>query len=129
IYPKLVPGGKVTALFSLDASAQEIIWVIGPVLAVFISTQINTVVGLLIAAAFMFGGGIWFILSPEVGRVRIPRARRRFGAVLSRPTAVVSTVINFFFVASFAAIEAGIAAEFGHDGIQSGVILAIFSVG
>lgn len=129
IYPKLVPGKQVTALFSLDASAQEIIWVLGPVVAVFVSTQLSTVLGLLVAAAFMLGGGIWFILSPEVGRVRIPRARRRFGAVLTRPTVIVATITGFFFVASFAAIEAGIVAAFGHEGVESGVLLAIFSLG
>lgn len=129
IYPKLVPGNKVTALFSLDASAQEVIWVIGPVLAVFVSTQLTTVAGLLVAAAFMLGGGVWFVASPEVGRVRIPRSRRRFGAVLTRPAVVVASVMSFFFVASFAAIEAGIVAEFGHEGIQSGIVLAIFSIG
>jgi len=129
IYPKLVPGNKVNALFSLDASAQEIIWIIGPVLAVFVATQISTVAGLLVAAAFLLGGGIWFVLSPEVGRVRIPRARRRLGAVLKRPTVIVSTITGFFFVASFSSIEAAIVAEFGHGGIESGIVLAVFSVG
>ncbi|PIO50959.1 MFS transporter [Leucobacter sp. OAMLP11] len=129
IYPKMVPGKQLTALFSLDASAQEIIWIIGPVVAVFVSTQLNTTLGLLTAAAFMLGGGLWFILSPEVGRVRIPRARRRFGAILFRPTVIVATVTGFFFVASFAAIEAGIVAAFGHEGVEAGVLLAIFSAG
>lgn len=129
IYPKLVPSRQVSALFSLDASAQEIIWIIGPVVAVFVSTQVSTVWGLVTAAGFMIGGGLWFILSPEVGRVTLPRAKRRLGAVLTRPTVVVSTVLGFFFIASFAALETGIVAAFGHDGIQSGVVLAIFSVG
>lgn len=129
IYPKLVPGKQVTALFSLDASAQEVIWIIGPVVAVFISTQVSTVVGLLIGAFVMLAGGLWFILSPEVGRVRIPRSRRRLGAVLSRPTVVVATITGFFFIASFSAIEAGIVAAFGHNGIESGILLAVFSVG
>lgn len=129
IYPKLVPSRQVTALFSLDASAQEIIWIVGPVVAVFVSTQFSTVWGLLVAAGFMIGGGLWFVLSPEVGRVRIPRSRRRLGAVLTRPTVIVSTVAGFFFVASFAAVEAGIVAAFGHEGVESGVLLAIFSAG
>lgn len=129
IYPKMVPGDQISALFSLDASAQEIIWVIGPVVAVFVSTQLATVWGLLLAALFMLGGGLWFVLSPEVGRVRIPRSRRPLGAVLSRPAVVVATVTSFFFVAAFAAIEAGIVSAFGHDGIESGVLLAIFSAG
>jgi MFS family permease len=129
IYPKLVPGNRVSGLFSLDASAQEIIWIIGPVAAVFISTQISTVWGLLIAAVFMLGGGAWFVLSPEVGSVRIPPSRGRLGAVMLRPTVAISTIVGFFFIASFAAIEAGIVAVFGHEGIQSGLILAVFSAG
>lgn len=129
LYPTLVPGNRLTGLFSLDASAQEVIWIIGPVVAVFVSTQISTVWGLLLAAAFMFGGGLWFTLSPEVGRIRVPPARRRFGAVLARPTVVISTVLTFFFVGAFAAIEAGIVAAFGHEGLEAGIILAVFSVG
>ena len=129
IYPTLVPGRQISALFSLDASAQEIIWIIGPVAAVFVSIQISTVWGLLLAAAFMVGGGIWFMTSPEVGRVRIPPSRKRLGAILGRPTVLVSSIVGFFFVASFAALEAGIVGTFGHGGIQSGIILAIFSVG
>lgn len=129
IYPTLVPARQVTALFSLDATAQEIIWIVGPVIAVFVSVQISTVWGLLVAAAFLFGGGLWFILSPEVGRVNLPRARNRLGAVLRRPTVLVSTIVGFFFVASFTSLEAGIVAVFGHDGIESGIVLAVFSIG
>lgn len=129
IYPKLVPNNQVSALFSLDASAQEIIWILGPVIAVFVSTQISTVWGLLLAAAFMIGGGLWFILSPEVGRVRIPRSTRRLGAVMTRPTVLIATITGFFFIASFASLEAGIVSAFGHDGFESGILLAIFSVG
>lgn len=129
IYPKMVPGNQVSGLFSLDASAQEIIWIIGPVAAVFVSTQLSTVWGLLLAAVFMAGGGLWFITSPELGRVRIPPSRRRFGAVLTRPTVIISTVVGFLFVASFAALETGVVAAFGHEGIEAGIVLAVFSIG
>lgn len=129
IYPKMVPGNQVSGLFSLDASAQEIIWIIGPVAAVFVSTQLSTVWGLLLAAVFMAGGGLWFITSPELGRVRIPPSRRRFGAVLTRPTVIISTAVGFLFVASFAALETGVVAAFGHEGIEAGIVLAVFSIG
>lgn len=129
IYPKLVRGNQLSGLFSLDASAQEIIWIIGPVVAVFVSTQVSTSWGLLLGAVFMAGGGLWFILSPQVGKIQLPPSRRKFGAILTRPTVIISTVIGFFFVASFAALEAGIVGAFGHGGVEAGLILAVFSVG
>lgn len=129
IYPKMVPGHQLSALFSLDASAQEIIWVLGPVVAVFVSSQFGTEWGLLVAAAFMCFGGLWFIATKAVGQVRIPQARRRFGAVLRHPTVVISTVAGFLFVASFAALEAGIVAIFGHGALEAGAVLAVFAGG
>ncbi|PRI09986.1 MFS transporter [Leucobacter massiliensis] len=137
LYPKLVPGRQLSALFSLDASAQEIIWVLGPVVAVFVSSQFGTAAGLCVAAAFLLGGGAWFIMSPALGEVQLPPSRRGLGAVLRYPTVVISTVIGFFFVASFAAIEAAIVAAFsvddghggGHGSMESGIVLAIFAGG
>ena len=129
IYPKMVNSRQLTPLFSLDASAQEIIWVVGPVVTTFVSTQIGTVWGILLAAALMVIGGIWFISSPELGRVRIPRSKRRFGSVLARPPVLFATVVGFLLVGACAAIEAGVVAAFGHGGAQAGIVLAIFSIG
>lgn len=129
LYPKLVPGRQIAPLFSLDAALQEIIWIIGPVLAVFISATFSTEFGLLTAAAFMIFGGAWYISAPQLGKIKIPRARRRLGAVLTRPTVLISTLIGFMFIASFAALELGIVSIFGHDGIESGIVLAFFALG
>jgi MFS family permease len=129
IYPKMVNSKQLTPLFSLDASAQEIIWVLGPVITTFVSTQIGTVWGILLAVAFLVGGGTWFIASPEVGRVRIPRSRRRLGAVLTKPPVLLATVVGFLLVATCAAVEAGVVSTFGQEGTEAGVVLAIFAVG
>ncbi|WP_448810736.1 MFS transporter [Agromyces bauzanensis] len=129
IYPKMVNSRQLTPLFSLDASAQEIIWVVGPVVTTFVSTQIGTVWGILLAAVLMVAGGIWFISSPELGRVRIPRSKRRFGVVLTRPPVMLATIVGFLLIGAAAAIEAGVVAAFGHGGAQAGIVLAIFSVG
>ena len=129
IYPKMVNSHQLTPLFSLDASAQEIIWVVGPVVTTFVSTQVGTVWGVLLAAAMMVGGGIWFISSPELGRVRIPRSRHRLGAVLLRPPVMLATIVGFLLIGAAAAIEAGVVAVFGHDGAEAGIVLAIFAVG
>ena len=129
IYPKMVNSRQLTPLFSLDASAQEIIWVVGPVVTTFVSTQIGTEWGILLAAALMIGGGAWFIASPELGRVRIPRSKRRLGVVLTRPPVLLATVVGFLLIGAAAAIEAGVVAVFGHDGANAGIVLAIFSIG
>ena len=129
IYPKLVNARQLTPLFSLDASLQEIIWILAPVVITLVSTHIGTVAGLLLIVVFLVGGGAWFILSPEVGRVRIPRSRRSFGKVLGRPVVLLATVMGFLLIGACAAVEAGVVATFGHDGLEAGLVLAIFSIG
>ncbi len=129
IYPKMVNSRQLTPLFSLDASAQEIIWVAGPVITTFIATQVSTVLAVVLCAVFLVGGGIWFISSPELGRVRIPRSKRAFGKVLTKPTVLLVTIIGIVNVGSFAAIEAGVVATFGDGDAGSGIVLAIWAIG
>ncbi|MBN9141018.1 MAG: MFS transporter [Micrococcales bacterium] len=128
IYPKMVNSRQLTPLFSLDASAQEIIWIAGPVVVTFVATQVSTVAGIFLSVFFLVVGGAWFISSPELGRVRIPRSKRRFGVVLKRPAVLLSTVVGFLLVGSCAAIEAGVVATFGEGGAEAGFVLGIWAV-
>jgi MFS family permease len=129
IYPKMVTSRQLTPLFSLDASAQEIIWVLGPVLTTFLAVQVSTVVAILAAGGFLLVGGIWFIASPEVGRVRIPRSVQSFGTVLANPPVLLSTVTGFLLVGACAATEVGVVATFGRTGPQAGILLSIWAIG
>ncbi|TFD65655.1 MFS transporter [Cryobacterium ruanii] len=129
IYPKIVNSRQLTPLFSLDASAQEIIWVLGPVIATFVALQVSTTAGILLAAFFLVVGGIWFVSLPEVGRVRIPRSRRKLGVVLKKPEVLLSTIVGFTLVAACAAVEAGVVAVFGHGSADAGWVLGIFAIG
>lgn len=129
IYPKIVNSRQLTPLFSLDASLQEIIWILAPVLITIVATQAGTVAGLLTIVVILVGGGAWFILSPEVGRVRIPRSRRAFGKVLAKPVVLLATIVGFLLIGACAAVEAGVVATFGHGGLEAGLVLAIFSLG
>ena len=129
IYPKIVNSRQLTPLFSLDASAQEIIWVLGPVIATFVALQVSTTAGILLAAFFLVAGGIWFVSLPEVGRVRIPRSRRKIGVVLKKPAVLLSTIVGFTLVAACAAVEAGVVAVFGHGSADAGWVLGIFAIG
>lgn len=129
IYPKMVNSKQLTPLFSLDASAQEIIWVVGPVVTTFVATQIGTVQAIVLALAFFVGGGAWFVLSPEVGRVRIPRSRRKMGVVLSRPPVLLATVVGFLLIGASSAIEVGVVATFEEGSSEAGIVLAIYAAG
>ena len=128
IYPKVVNSRQLTPLFSLDASAQEIIWVAGPVIVTFVATQISSTAGILMSLIFLVGGGAWFITSPQLGRVRIPRSKRRFGVVLARPSVLLITIVGILLVGSFAAIEAGVVSMFGDGSPESGFALSVFAL-
>lgn len=129
IYPKLVTSNQITPLYSLDASAQELIWIGGPVIATFIAMQVSPVAAITVALVFLLLGGVWFIASPEVGQVAIPRARRKLGAVLTRPPVMLATVTGFLLLAALAAVEAGVVATFGEGDAQAGIVLSIFAIG
>ncbi len=129
IYPKMVNSTQLTPLFSLDASAQEIIWIAGPVITTFLAIQISSTVAIMVAVAFLVGGGSWFISSPALGRVRIPRSRRPFGSVLRTRTVLLATIVGFLLIGSCAAVEASVVSVFGQQGPQAGIVLAIWSIG
>ncbi|PZE58467.1 MFS transporter [Curtobacterium sp. MCPF17_001] len=129
IYPKMVTSSQLTPLFSLDASAQELIWVAGPVITTFVATQIGTVQAIVVAMVFLLIGGAWFIASPELGRVRIPRSKRAFGVVMKRPSVVVATVTGLLLIGACAAVEASVTSVFGEGSPNAGIVLAVFAVG
>ncbi|CAH0188771.1 hypothetical protein SRABI121_02187 [Microbacterium sp. Bi121] len=129
IYPKLVNSSQLTPLFSLDASLQEIIWILAPVVITLVSTQVGTTEGLLLVAIILVLGCGWFIASPELGRVRIPRSRRSLGKVLLKPPVLLATVIGFLLIGACAAVEVGVVATFEHGSLDAGLVLAVFSVG
>lgn len=129
IYPKMVSSSHLTPLFSLDASLQEVIWIVGPVMATFAAATLGSEAGILLCAAFFIGGGLWFVTSREVGQVRIPRSKTRFGGVLKRPTVIVSTLVGLLLTAAYAAAEASIIAVYGETGAEAGIMIAIYAVG
>ncbi|PRY67260.1 putative MFS family arabinose efflux permease [Glaciihabitans tibetensis] len=129
IYPKMVNSRQLTPLFALDASAQEIIWVAGPVITTFVALQFSTVAAIVLALAFLIFGGAWFVLSPEVGRVRIPRSRRKLGKVLTKRAVLLSTITGFLLLGACSAVEASVVSAFGHDGLEGGLVLGIFAIG
>ncbi|RRD61596.1 MFS transporter [Leucobacter sp. OH1287] len=129
LYSRLVPGTQLPGLYSLDATAQEVIWAVGPVIAVFIAQFINPAAGLLLCATTLLGGVTWLAFLPELKRLQIPRAKKRFGAVLKRPPALLAVFISLAFIAGFAAMEVAIIAVFGNHSVESGFVIGANAVG
>lgn len=128
MYPKLVEPARLSRLFSLDASAQEIIWVMGPMIITVVSMQISSVIGLLTCAALLVLGGAWFVSAPELGTVRFAPSSGRFGAVLTRGSVMLCTLTGLLMIGAAAAIEAAVVQRFGEGGLRAGSILAVMSV-
>jgi MFS family permease len=129
IYPTMVNSKQLTPLFSLDASAQEIIWIAGPVITTFVATQISTTWAIMVAGVFLIGGGAWFLSCREVGTVTIPPSRSKLGVVLNKPAVLLATVVGFLLIGAAAAVEVAVVSVFGEQGAQAGYVLAIWAFG
>jgi len=129
LYPRLVPESELGPLYSIDASAQELIWIVGPVLVTFVSIQISDVLGVMLSVLFFMGGGILFITTKQIRELEIPRNESRYGAVLRRPIVLVNSLVSITFIAAFSSAEAGVVAIFGDGNSQSGWVLGIWALG
>ena len=110
IYPKMVNSRQLTPLFSLDASAQEIIWIAGPVVVTFVATQISRR-----SASWCPSSSWWAAGSGSCSRPRsggcASRAAAALGVVLTRGPVLLATLVGFLLIGSCAAIEAGVVAD------------------
>jgi MFS family permease len=129
LYPSLVPPEVVQVVFALDTSSQEVIWVVGPVLAAFLASSISTSFPLLVAAAIMLLGGIWLISAPGLRTTQIPKSTVRFGRALLHGSVALSGIASFMLVASFCALEVAIVARLGGTSTVTGVVIAANALG
>jgi len=71
LYPQMLPRDGVRALFALDTTAQEMIWVIGPVAAMSLSTLVSTAMPLIASAVI----GVVVAFTADFLAVRLTSAR------------------------------------------------------
>jgi len=128
VYPTLVKTeSQRNTLFSVDAILQEVIWIVGPVLATVLIATISTVTPIVVMIVVQIVGGLWFALLPQVQGAPIPRSTKRMGSVLKTPLVRVMIIINLLFVGSFSALEIGAVAAVGKA--EAGFVLAMLSIG
>jgi MFS family permease len=129
LYPRMVGNDSVRTLFALDTTAQELIWVIGPVAATFLSSAVNTACPLILCAGVTLLGTGWFLLGSR--HIHPPKSSSRvsFGAVLRHRSVLLAMVACLAMVSSFTALEVAIIAELGNDGVIAGAAIASGSIG
>jgi len=129
LYPTLVPSHLLQSLFAMDTASQEMIWVVGPLLATVLASSVSTEVPLLLASAIMLVGGAWLIGSPALRRLKIPRGSAAFGRALLHGPVALSGIASFTLVSSFCALEVAILARGGGANAFSGVVIASNALG
>ncbi|QKJ24959.1 MFS transporter [Aquiluna borgnonia] len=127
IYPQVTPKQLMPALYSLDATAQEIIWVLGPLVATLVAASFGNVAMLITVGVIQLAGTAWFLANGAVGRAKIPRTNSKLGKALRNGKVLAVTVLGLLFVGSFAGVEVGAVALF--DKALAGVMFALFSLG
>ena len=127
IYPGITPKKLLGRLFSLDATAQEIIWVVGPVVITLIAAQFGNLPILITISVIQATGSIWFIANKEVGSTKIPRTTDAYGKVLKNRIVSIMTFMGLLFIGSFAGLEVGAVAIF--EEAIAGLLIAVFSIG
>jgi MFS family permease len=131
LWPELVsgPGARETA-YAFEAWVQELFFIGGPLVVAAIASVVAPWAAMLAAAAFSFGGTLWFALAPAVRAVRPSPRASRAGALGS---AALRTVMlsTFAMGTTFGVVEVLMPAfgEAHGSRAQGGFALASFALG
>lgn len=93
---------------------------IGPVAATLLSSAVSTAFPLVASAGVTVAGTAWFLLGAGTLRPRIAQKKAVFGSVLLNRAVMLAMVASLGLVASFMALEVGIVAAMGDDGVTAG---------
>jgi MFS family permease len=127
VYPTLVKKKLLSSVYALDATSQELIWVIGPVLATVLAAQINTIVPVAVMGTLQIIGAWLFVANKEVANIQIPKSNRRIGGVLKNKVVFANLILGLLLIGSFSGVEVGTVAVLGKH--VAGPVIAVFSVG
>ena len=122
--------GLLTRAFSLDSTAQEAIWILGPLLAATLATAISPRAALVAMAAFCATGVLWFASSATSRAWRPERDAERhlLGPLTAGPVRrVLLCILGLAF--AWGALELAIPAYAQEAHESPGLLLSIWAVG
>lgn len=127
IYPSLVSKKQLNSVYAMDATAQEIIWVIGPVTAALLASSFGSAAVVALMAVLQIFGSLLFSANREVAQLKIPAPNARVGGILRNKLVLSNAIIGLLMVGSFSGVEVGAVAIL--DKGTAGLVLAAFSAG
>jgi MFS family permease len=127
IYPTLVKKKDLPAVYSLDATSQELIWVIGPVLATVLAAQVNTAFVVVLMSLIQITGALWFCSNKEVSQMVIPTPNRKMGGVLTNKVVLTTAILGLLLIGGFSGVEVGTVAVVPKS--LAGVVIGALSLG
>ncbi|MEV7973728.1 MFS transporter [Cellulomonas sp. NPDC089187] len=128
-------GRQLHTAYSLESALDEVVFVIGPVLATTLATSVAPAAGLVVPVVGMVVGGYWFLSQRGTEPPAVPRqtgtdaAPRR--SVMRNPGMIVLAIVFIAMGSIFGATDVAtvaFATEHGKEGL-AGVLLAIFACG
>ncbi|MGN8244535.1 MFS transporter [Cellulomonas soli] len=123
---------RLHTAYSLESALDELVFIVGPVLATVLATSVTPTAGLVVPLVGMLVGGYWFLSlrgsEPPVAPHDSPRPR---GSVLANPGMIVLAVVFVAMGAIFGATDVSTVAFAEEQGAKgsAGIILAVFAFG
>jgi MFS family permease len=127
VYPRLIKPELRNSIFTLDATSQELIWILGPVIATFAAAQVSTVFAMVLMASIQAVGIFLFLSNKNVRTTEIEKTEKQIGHVMKNRRVITMVILGTVLVASFAGMEIPTVALI--DKSLSGAVIAIFSIG
>ncbi|HEY0216684.1 MAG TPA: MFS transporter [Cellulomonas sp.] len=120
--------------YSLESALDEVVFVVGPVLATTLATGVAPAAGLVVPVVGMVLGGYWFLsqrATEPAANPRVPGSSEPRTSVMRSPGMIVLAVVFVAMGSIFGATDVATVAfaeEHGRPGL-AGVILAVFAAG
>lgn len=122
---------ELTTAYSLESTLDEVIFVVGPLIATVIATQADPVLTLYLAAALVGSGAVWLWTQRATEPPPHPVGEPRHASALRARGMLLLTLFAVAMGAIFSSAEVTMVAFCGQHGQRgaSGVVLACFALG
>lgn len=127
VYTDIVEKRLQPLMFSFDAASQEIIWVVGPVLATLLAASFNTYIPVIAMGVIQIVGALSFTANQEVRGLVIPKSTRRLGGILKNRLVLTNVALGLLLIGTFSGVEVGTVAVF--DKSTAGLVISALSIG